>query len=534
MSYKTQKSGISDKNTKNICTNQIKSLPLQRKNIKIIRYEFAKSTFRGGIKITFMDSLIGRTKEVDELKRLYISKKSEFVAVYGRRRVGKTFLIDEALRGKITFRHAGLSPIDESGQSNNLKQQLLHFYQSLQLHGMRKSRCPKNWLEAFFMLEQHLQQTDNGSRQVIFLDELPWMDTPRSGFITALESFWNTWACHRQNIMLVVCGSANSWMIDNLVNNHGGLYGRTTYEIKLSPFNLMECELFYKSRGIRMSRYDIAQANMILGGIPYYMNYFQRAKSLAQNIDELFFAKNAKLNNEFTRLFQSVFSNPEQMMRIVRTLAMKRKGYTREELATTAQITINGELTKWLNALVASDFIEKYVPFGESKRNIHYKLIDPFCLFYLRFIEGQKEMDNEFWMNNVLSPKINAWRGYAFEDLCFRHVDQIKRALQIGGISSTQSAWSVIGDNEHEGTQIDLLISRKDNIVNLCEMKFYSEDFAVNKSYHQKLVHRTNLLLQHLSRKTAIHPILITTYGLEYNEYSSDFMHTITLDDLFV
>ena len=194
MSYKTQKSGISDKNTKNICTNQIKSLPLQRKNIKIIRYEFAKSTFRGGIKVTFMDSLIGRTKEVDELKRLYISKKSEFVAVYGRRRVGKTFLIDEALRGKITFRHAGLSPIDESGQSNNLKQQLLHFYQSLQLHGMRKSRCPKNWLEAFFMLEQHLQQTDNGSRQVIFLDELPWMDTPRSGFITALESFWNTWA----------------------------------------------------------------------------------------------------------------------------------------------------------------------------------------------------------------------------------------------------------------------------------------------------------------------------------------------------
>ena len=280
MSCKTQKSGISDKNTKNICTNQIKSLPLQRKNIKIIRYEFAKSTFRGGIKITFMDSLIGRTKEVDELKHLYISKKSEFVAVYGRRRVGKTFLIDEALRGKITFRHAGLSPIDESGQSNNLKQQLLHFYQSLQLHGMRKSRCPKNWLEAFFMLEQHLQQTDNGSRQVIFLDELPWMDTPRSGFITALESFWNTWACHRQNIMLVVCGSANSWMIDNLVNNHGGLYGRTTYEIKLSPFNLMECELFYKSRGIRISRYDIAQANMILGGIPYYMNYFQRANKV--------------------------------------------------------------------------------------------------------------------------------------------------------------------------------------------------------------------------------------------------------------
>ncbi len=480
-----------------------------------------------------MDGIIGRKKEIGELKQQYLSHKAEFVAVYGRRRVGKTYLIDEALKGKITFRHAGLSPIDEKGASNNLKQQLQHFYQSLQLHGMRKSHCPKNWLEAFFMLEQYLQAIDTGKRQVVFLDELPWMDTPRSGFIIALESFWNTWACHRSNIMLVVCGSVNSWMLDNLVNNHGGLYGRTTYEIKLSPFALNECELFYKSRGLRMSRYDIAQANMILGGVPYYMNYLQRGKSLAQNIDELFFTRNARLKNEFTRLFESVFSNPEQIMRIVRFLATRRSGYKRDEIAKAIQTNNNGELTKWMNALVASDFVEGYTPFGESKRYTYYKLIDPFCLFYLRFVEGQKEMDSEFWMHNVLSPKINAWRGYAFEDLCLRHISQIKQTLQIGGISSTQSAWAIVGDKEQEGVQIDLLIVRKDKIVNLCEMKFYSEDFVISKSYHQKLVHRTNLLLEHLPRKSAIHSVLITTYGLAYNEYSSDFMHIVTLDDLF-
>lgn len=480
-----------------------------------------------------MCEIIGRKKEVNELKMLYLSDKSEFVAIYGRRRVGKTFLVDEALRGKITFRHAGLSPVDEIGKSNNLGQQLQHFYQSLLLQGMAKSHCPKNWLEAFFMLEMHLQQIDKGRRQVVFLDELPWLDTPRSGFMTALEGFWNGWACHRPNIMLVVCGSANSWMLDNLVNNHGGLYGRTTYEIKLAPFTLVECEMFFKSRNILMSRYDIAQANMILGGIPYYMNYFVKGNSLAQNVDALFFVRNAPLKNEFTRLFESVFSKPEEMMRIVRFLATRRNGFNREQILKGTQMADNGEWSKMLNALIASDFIEKYVPFGESKRNPHYKLIDPFCLFYLRFVDGQATMSSEFWMNNVSSPKINAWRGYAFEDLCFRHIGCIKHALQIAGVTSEQSAWAITGDSEQAGTQIDLLITRKDNVVNLCEMKFYSEDFVVTKDYHKALVHRTNILQQHLSRKMVIHNVLITTYGLTYNEYFGDFVTSITLGDMF-
>ena len=481
-----------------------------------------------------MENIIGRNKEVKELENLLLSGKAEFVAIYGRRRVGKTFLVDEVFGEKITFRHSGLSPVDEQGKANNLKRQLQHFYQSLLLQGMRRSHCPKNWLEAFFMLEQHLQLMDKRwKRQIVFLDELPWMDTPRSGFVTALESFWNGWACHRKNMMLVVCGSANSWMLDNLVNNHGGLYGRTTYEIKLSPFTLAECEAFFKSKGIPMSRYDMAQANMILGGIPYYMNYFVREKSLAQNIDALFFARDAKLKNEYARLFASVFAKPEQMTTIVGFLSTCRNGYNREEIVKGTGFSNNGDLTKLLNALESSDFIEKYVPFGESRRNPHYKLIDPFCLFYLRFVEKQKEMDPAFWMNNVQSAKVNAWRGYAFEDLCMRHIGRIKQALQIGGISSEQSSWALRGDIDKEGTQIDLLIQRKDNIVNMCEMKFYSEEFTVSKDYHKTLVRRTNTLMEHLKRKNAIQTTLVTTYGLTRNEYASDFVHVVTIDDLF-
>jgi len=368
---------------------------------------------------------------------------------------------------------------------------------------------------------------------VIFLDELPWMDTPRSGFVTALEGFWNNWACHRDNMFLIVCGSANSWMLDNLVNNHGGLYGRTTFEIKLKPFQLRECEIYFKTAGIKMSRYDVVQSYMILGGIPYYLGYFEKGLSLAQNIDQLFFAENAKLYDEYDRLFASVFSNPDEMKKIVKTLSERHSGFTRQDIISKNGFQDGGAVTKMIKALVASDFVETYIPFGEGSRNEHYKLSDPFCLFYLKYLQGQSGNDSAFWTNNVASQRVGIWRGIAFEEVCFRHISQIKKALGISGISSEHSAWSVKGDDNKDGTQIDLIINRKDNVVNLCEAKFYNENFTVDKDYHQKLIHRQNIIGELIPRRSVTHNVLITTYGLTYNSYSGDFQNVITLDDLF-
>lgn len=480
-----------------------------------------------------MKVLIGRKQEQRELLDLYKSNRAEFVAVYGRRRVGKTFLVDETLGSHITIRHAGLSPIDDNGKRNMLKDQLKHFYHSLLSQGMKKSKCPSSWLEAFFMLEMHLQSLDNGSRQVVFLDELPWMDTPRSGFVTALEGFWNGWACHRHHFMLVVCGSATSWILDNLINNHGGLYGRVTYEMKLSPFTLKECEEFFQSRNIKLSRYDIVQSYMMLGGIPYYLSYFQKGLSLAQNIDRLFFANNAKLREEYDRLFSAVFTNPEDMKRIVELLSTKHAGFTRQEILQKTGIDDSGSATKMLKALEVSDFILKYVPFGTGKRNETYKLTDPFCLFHLHWVVGQDKMNPDFWMISQQSQSVTSWRGIAFEEVCLAHIQQIKAALGISGVNSTQSAWALRGDDEKEGTQIDLLISRKDNVVNMCEMKFCGDDFKVTKAYERKLAHRQIVLSEMVSHRTVIHPVLITTYGLTYNEYSGSFLHTIIMDNLF-
>lgn len=478
--------------------------------------------------------MIGRKKEIDILNRLYDSNKSQFVAVYGRRRVGKTYLVNEVFEGRITFHHAGLSPIENSGDAPEgpLKKQLKHFYNSLIFQGMKPCKCPDNWMDAFLMLELFLQSQDDGGRQLVFFDELPWLDTPKSGFITAFEGFWNTWACSRKNVMLVVCGSATSWMTDKLINNHGGLYNRLTCELKLEPFSLGECEEYFKNENIKFSRYDIVQSYMITGGIPYYLSYYKSGLSLPQNIDALFFRKNAPLHDEFNRLFSAIFTNSEMMITLIRAIGSKHYGCIRKELSEATGISVGGNLTNALNALMASDFIIKYVPFGCSKREEHYKLIDPFCNFYLRFVENKNKLSNDFWLSNIESQNIVTWRGIAFENVCFNHIYQIKKALGISGVSTNQSAWSK-KKSEESGTQIDMLIERKDNIVNMCEIKFYNSDFVVDKNYDKILRNRISLLSQEISPKMAIHSTLITTFGLKYNEYSGAFSNVIDMNDLF-
>lgn len=463
--------------------------------------------------------------------RLYNSKRPEMVAVYGRRRVGKTYLIEELFRDKFAFRHAGLSPLELKG-TGQLKDQLEQFYYSLLMHGMKKSHRPESWLEAFFMLEMFLQEKDDGSRQVVFIDELPWMDTPRSGFLTAFEGFWNNWGCHRKNLMLIVCGSASSWIQDKLINNYGGLYGRVTYEIKLAPFDLYECEAFFQENNVGLSRYDIAQSYMTVGGIPYYLGYIEQGRSFSQNIDRMFFAKNARLKDEFDKLFNSLFNNSDAMKELIELLSTRNSGYTRREITEKCSAANGGRLSERLEALEKSDFIEKYIPFGSGKRDERYRLTDPFCLFYLRFVRNKEVTDEHFWQNSQDSQSVVVWRGIAFENLCFNHIDQIKRALGISGVSTMHSSWNKKSD-EGDGTQIDMIISRRDNVVNMCEIKFYSDLFVVDKNYELHLRHRRTMLSEIISRKSTIHATLITTYGIKENEYRWSFDNVITMDDLF-
>ena len=479
-----------------------------------------------------MSNVIGRKSEIRELENLYRSDRPEFVAIYGRRRVGKTFLIKQALKGRITFQHTGVSPVDQEKGKSRMKIQLESFHYSLLNHGLEGYTTPKSWMEAFFQLEQLLTKLDDGSRQVVFIDELPWMDTPRSGFLPAFESFWNGWCSGRDNMMLVVCGSATSWILGNLSRSRGGLYGRLTDEIKLSPFTLKECEEYFAHEGIALSRYDIVQAYMVFGGIPYYISHFQKGQSLEGNIDKILFGRTPRLKDEFDRLFNAIFGNPEDCKKIIRLLATRHGGFTREEIAKATGLPLGGGLTDTLNALTESDFVQRYVPYGKSGKSEHYKLIDNFCLFWLKYVEPNTA-DASFMTDNLTSDIMKGWRGVAFEEVCWQHIAQIKRALEIGGVKSSLSAWNVKGDDEQEGVQIDLLIIRDDNVVNLCEMKFAGDAYTIEKDEEFKLRRRIETLKGTLSRKQTVHLTLITTYGVAYGKHSGIVQKHVGMDELF-
>lgn len=479
-----------------------------------------------------MGNIIGRKQEIAELQAIYRREQAQLVAVYGRRRVGKTYLIRELFKDEFAFYHTGLSPI-EIKATKLLESQLMAFHSSLMRYGDMTESRPKDWIEAFDRLAMLLSKHDKTKRCVVFIDEMPWMDTPRSGFMTAFEHFWNGWGAGQDNLMLIVCGSATSWVQDHLINAYGGLYDRVNAEIQLSPFTLAETEQMLLSQGVTMSRYDIVQLYMAIGGIPMYISYVMPGASLAQIIDRLYFNTKAKLKDEFVRLFSSIFRTPDQYMAIIRLLAKRQGGFSRTEIAQALQMPSGKVLSDMLRALEASDFIELYKPFQDSKRNMRYRLIDPFCLFYLDQVENRGREAN-YWQSHENLPHLATWRGRAFENACLKHITQIKSALGVGGVSSNNSSWTLPGTEGQEGMQIDLIIERADRVVNLCEMKMVNAEFEVSGDYEKKLRHRLNWMVEHVGRQQNVQMTLVTTYGLKYGLHSGVFQQVVTLDALFV
>lgn len=475
-----------------------------------------------------MERIIGRKAEIKELTRCLNSNQAEFVAIYGRRRVGKTFLVRELLADKMAFYHTGLSPFELKDEVL-VNSQLTNFYSSLIRYGYHGTEKPKDWLEAFDMLISLLESKGKDEKQVIFIDEIAWMDTPRSGFLTAFEHFWNGWAAGQHQLMLVTCSSAASWVLDNIINNQGGLYDRITCEIHLAPFTLKECEEYLASKNIQLDRYSQALSYMAIGGIPYYISMLKAGESIAANIDNLFFAKRAKLRNEFDNLFESQFADSKLLKSIVKLLAKKKEGFTRKEISELCKIKTGGGLTKLLKSLEESDFIMPYLSYKGSKRNLSYKLIDPFLLFSLQF-DGITT-NERYWQENQNSAKLNTWRGFAFENLCFCHIPQIKRALGILGVQAEVLPWH--SEQKEGGAQTDMIIDRADRLINICEMKFYNTDFAVDKNYDANLRNKLATFMEETKVKKTPIMTLITTYGLKYNEYSGRFQSVVKLDDMF-
>ena len=469
--------------------------------------------------------IIGRKEEQQILHSAAQSENSEFVAVYGRRRVGKTYLIRETFGYKFTFQHTGLA-------KGNTKEQLFSFAISLRDAGYDDCPIPKSWLEAFSLLSTYLKNSTD-EKKIVFLDELPWMDTPRSNFISAFEHFWNGWASARKDIVLIICGSATSWIINKVINDHGGLHNRVTKQIALQPFTLKECEMFAQSKGLEMSRYQLAECYMVFGGIPYYWSLLEKGLSLAQNIDKIIFAKNGKLSNEFNQLYASLFKSPEQYIDIVTALGKKKAGMTREEIIAATDKYSNGALSKVLDELEYCGFIRKYNGFDKKSKQAIYQLIDNYTLFYFKFIQQNENNDEHFWSASIDSAMHRAWSGLAFERLCMAHTQQIKAALGIAGVLSNVYSWRKEADETSDGAQIDLLIDRKDQVINLCEMKYSLSEYAIDAEYEQKLRNKKSAFIDATNTRKAVHLTMVTTFGIKTNVHSGIVQNEVKLDDLF-
>lgn len=470
--------------------------------------------------------IIARKKEIEELERLYASGRSEFVIVYGRRRIGKTYLINQLLSDRFTFSYVG-------ARNQSPKTQLQRFaFQLREASGSVFAPVLNNWEEAFVELRHLIESKPHNERKVIFFDEMPWIDTPRSSFVEALEYFWNAWAAQRDDILFIACGSATSWMVNKLVKNQGGLHNRITAQIYLRPFTLGESEELLHANGCLWDRYMITQCYMALGGVPFYLSQLNPRESLAQNIDRLFFTKNARMSEEFEELFNALFPQADKYIAVVKALVEKREGLTRSEIIDATQLS-GGALSKILENLERCDFIEVYSRFKSSVRNALYRVSDPYVLFYFKFIHGNKSKDEHFWSNNIHSRSVVVWQGFSFETVCLLHLSQIKKSLGISGISTNSCSWRKIGDATQQGTQIDLLIDRVDRIINLCEMKFSDSPYTITKEYESKLRMKMAIFREESKTRKSLSLTMITTYGVLPGLHSCIVQNEVVLDDLF-
>ena len=475
-----------------------------------------------------MMDIIGREREISKLDDALKSKRAEFIAVYGRRRVGKTYLVRELLKGHFTFYCSGKENVTKSIQ-------LLSFRDALQNYGL--DECPKlqNWIEAFSMLKK-LVDKSNEEKKVIFIDEIAWMDNQKSEFLSGLEGFWNEWASMRDDILLIICASSTSWIIKKVFHNRGGLYNRLTGKIKLEQFTLHECEEYTERYNLGFSRDQILSLYMVIGGVAAYWASLRKGLSVNQNIEELFFSKDALLKGEFKSLYSSLFKNPEPYMKIVNALGTRSIGLSKTEIAHETRLSNNDILGNMLDELVESGLLYEYLPLGKRKNGRIYKVIDSFSLFYFQFIKNC--LGNPDWMRISTSSEYRAWCGISYERIVLLHINQVKRKLGIQGVETECHCW--FSDNSklqegEKGAQIDLLIDRADNLINIVEVK-WAEDgtrYSMTREVKESLLNKKKVLLEQTHTRKSINFTLVTVSGYNTNSYSEIIQSDITLDDLF-
>lgn len=473
-----------------------------------------------------MNTIIGREQEIKKLSAAVDRVRPEFIALYGRRRVGKTFLINQMFRNQFAFKMTGVI-------EGTLKDQFTAFVDAMNDYGFDVPEQPKDWMQAFIMLKNALKKkVNNGEQCIVFIDELPAMDAEGSNVAGAVGYFWNSWASQYDNFVFIICGSATSWMITNVIDSKGGLHDRITVEMPIHPFTLKETEQYLEYQHFLWNRQMVLQAYMIFGGIPYYLSLLDKEESLVQNVDRLFFSQDIQMRREFRRLFNTLYKNPEKYIDIIKALNKSRKGLTREEIASELKCSNNGHLGKQLEDLVCCDLIRKNIVREKEikRKDAIYQLCDFFSLFYLTFIE-RAEVEQQYWSHHINTPEVNSWMGLTYERICMAHIQQIKLSLHLDTISTLSYSWR--SKTSTPAAQIDIIIERADKIINICEVKYCQGEYNLDKDEYERIKKRKNAFIQETGLRHAPWLTMITTEGVARGKYSEMIQTQVTLDDLF-
>ncbi len=480
--------------------------------------------------------VIGRKAEIQTLDSVWKSRAPELVALYGRRRIGKTYLVRQVLGKRGLF-------IEATGIKNaSMRVQIANFTKIISdvFAGGLPLEAPSSWSNALALLTRELKKLPKSKKAILFLDELPWMATRRSGLIQALDYYWNTQWSRIPNLKVILCGSAASWILDNLVNAKGGLHNRLTRIIHLAPFDLRETKLFLEARGVKMKERQIVDVFLVTGGVPYYLEQIRRSRSAVQNIDALCFRPSGILYSEFPRIFRALFEQAETNLRIVKEIARYRYGLDRNRLLAALKMKSGGSFNKRIAELEAAGFIRAFRPYGKATRDTSYRVIDEYSLFYLRWIEPEIHSGFEFsrahWKKVTNSPAWFSWAGYAFEDLCLKHTQQICNALEIGEIRSRAAVWRHVPKKgkSDQGAQIDLLFDRDDDTITICAIKYSTAPFVIDKSYAEVLMKKVRVFEEKTRTKKQLLIAMITAGGLKPNLWAKELIdHHIDLTDLF-
>ena len=493
--------------------------------------------------------MIGRKKEIKLLNEICDLEESSLVAIYGRRRIGKTYLVNHMFKKYrqdcLFFEFTGAYDGDKRGQIDNFIDQVYEWFY------VEPSFEIKSWSDAFRFLkrtiDKEIKKRDSNEKVIVFLDEVPWIDrSNKGGFLSALGYFWNTWCEPRENVVLILCGSNSSWIRDKILKNaRGSLYQRVTHQISMYPFDLKETKAYLlEQKGFMIDNKTVTDIYMIFGGVAKYLSFLNPNESSAENIDRVFFSIHGSMYREYDELFSSLFADKSDYYKsVIELLCTRRSGFSLSDISKAFNEKLGGKLRLAIAELEECGFIKGLSKYGNSVRGVNYMIVDPYILFHHKWIKGFSRNDiatlpNNYWLHKSSSQSYAVWSGYAFEIVVMVNIRLYLNAIGRLGFFSGVYHWQHMAKSEDEqGAQIDMVVNYGNNIFDILECKYYNSEYVISKEYAKNIKNKLSMFKKYglySKQKSELRLVFLTSYGVKMNaEAHSLNISRVCLDDLF-